>query len=138
MTFEGQYLSYAEYQSLGGSAIGLMPFNILEFEARKQIDLRTQKRLVGIDEIPSEVKLCVFHLINAVMNYSNSITSASSSNGTIASENTDGYSVSYNQANATQIQEIVKSKKVEIDDIILNDLYGVIVNKEHIIYNGVN
>lgn len=138
MTFEGQYLSYAEYQSLGGSAIGLMPFNILEFEARKQIDLKTQKRLVGIDEIPSEVKLCVFHLINAVMNYSNSITSASSSDGTIASENTDGYSVSYNQANATQIQEIVKSKKVEIDDIILNDLYGVIVNKEHIIYNGVN
>ena len=138
MTFEGQYLSYAEYQSLGGSAIGLMPFNILEFEARKQIDLKTQKRLVGIDEIPSEVKLCVFHLIEAIMNYSNSISSASSSNGTIASENTDGYSVSYNQSNATQIQEIVKSKKVEIDDIILNDLYGVIVNKEHIIYNGVN
>ena len=138
MTFEGQYLSYAEYQSLGGSAIGLMPFNILEFEARKQIDLKTQKRLIGIEEIPSDVKLCVFHLIEAIMNYSNSISSASSSNGTIASENTDGYSVSYNQSNATQIQEIVKSKKVEIDDIILNDLYGVIVNKEHIIYNGVN
>lgn len=137
MTFEGQYLSYAEYQSLGGSAIGLMPFNILEFEARKQIDLKTQKRLVGLDEIPSEVKLCVFHLINAVMNYSNSITSANSSNGTIASENTDGYSVSYNQTNATQIQEIVKSKNVELDNIILNDLYGVIVNGEHIIYNGV-
>lgn len=138
MTFEGQYLSYAEYQSLGGSAIGLMPFNILEFEARKQIDLKTQKRLVGIDEIPSEVKLCVFHLIEAIKTYNNSISSAGSSNGTIASENTDGYSVSYNQLDATQIQEIVKSKKVEIDDIILNDLYGVIVNKEHIIYNGVN
>lgn len=138
MTFEGQYLSYAEYQALGGSAIGLMPFNLLEFEARKQIELRTQKRLVGVDEIPSEVKLCDFHLIEEIKIYSNSITSASSSNGTIASENTDGYSVSYNQLDATQIQEIVKSKKVEIDDIILNDLYGVIVNKEHIIYNGVN
>ena len=138
MTFEGQYLSYAEYQSLGGSAIGLMPFNILEFEARKQIDIKTQKRLVGIDEIPDDVKLCVFHLINAVMNYSNSITSANSSNGAVASESTDGYSVSYNQVNATQIQEIVKSKNVELDNIILNHLYGVIVNKEHIIYNGVN
>ena len=137
MTFEGQYLSYAEYQSLGGSAIGLMPFNILEFEARKQIDLRTQKRLVDIEDIPDDVKLCVFHLMNSIMDYSNSITSASSSNGTIASENTDGYSISYNQSDATQIQEIVKSKKVEIDDIILNDLYGVIVNGEHIIYNGV-
>ena len=138
MTFEGQYLTYAEYQTLGGSAFGSMPFNILEFEARKQIDIKTQKRLVGIDEIPDDVKLCVFHLINAVMNYSNSITSANSSNGTIASENTDGYSVSYNQTNATQIQEIVKSKNVELDNIILNHLYGVIVNKEHIIYNGVN
>ena len=138
MTFEGQYLTYAEYQTLGGSAFGSMPFNILEFEARKQIDIKTQKRLVGIEEIPDDVKLCVFHLINAIMNYNNSITSANSSNGTIASENTDGYSVSYNQINATQIQEIVKSKNVELDNIILNHLYGVIVNKEHIIYNGVN
>ena len=137
MEFEGQYLSYAEYQSLGGSAIGLMPFNILEFEARKQIDLRTQRRLIGINEIPEDVKLCVFHLIQVIMNYNNSITSANGSDGTIASENTDGYSVSYNQVNATQIQEIVKSKKVEIDDIMMNDLYGVIINNEHIIYNGV-
>ena len=137
MEFSGQYLNYEEYKSLGGT-LDIMPFNILEFEARKQIDIKTQKRLVGIDEIPDDVKLCVFHLINAVMNYSNSITSANSSNGTIASENTDGYSVSYNQTNATQIQEIVKSKNVELDNIILNHLYGVIVNKEHIIYNGVN
>ena len=138
MTFEGQYLTYAEYQTLGGSAFGSMPFNILEFEARKQIDLKTQKRLVGIDEIPSEVKLCVFHLIKAIMNYSNSISSAGSSNGTIASESTDGYSVSYNQVNATQIQEVINSKSFEIDDIIITYLFGVVVNGEHIIYNGVN
>ena len=137
MTFEGQYLTYAEYQELGGSAIGEMPFNVLEFEARKQIDLKTQKRLVGLEEIPNEVKLCVFHLVERIKSYNNSIASASNSDGSISSENTDGYSISYNQANATQIKEIVSSKNVELDDIIMADLYGLIVNNEHIIYNGV-
>lgn len=136
MTFEGQYLSYAEYQSLGGSAIGTMPFNILEFEARKQIDLRTQNRLIGIDTIPDEVKLCTFHLINRIKSYDETITASTESNGSIASESTDGYSISYNQVNSTQIKEIINSKSAEIDNIIMNDLYGLIVNKEHVIYNG--
>ena len=35
MTFEGQYLTYDEYLALGGPAIGQMPFNLLEFEARR-------------------------------------------------------------------------------------------------------
>ena len=37
MTFEGQYLTYKEYTDLGGSQIGEMPFNLLEFEARRKI-----------------------------------------------------------------------------------------------------
>ena len=137
MTFEGQYLTYAEYQALGGSAIGEMPFNLLEFEARKQIDIRTQRRLVGVATIPNEVKICVFHLIDKIINYSESIESATNSDGSISSENTDGYSISYNQVNATQISQIIMSKNDEIDDVIMNDLYGVIVNNEHLIYNGV-
>ena len=122
MTFEGQYLSYAEYQELGGSAIGVMPFNILEFEARKQIDLRTQGRLISSKNIPNEVKLCTYKLINEIQGYANSIESANNSNGSIASENTDGYSISYNQVNATQIEAIIKSKNVELKDIIINYL----------------
>ena len=137
MTFEGQYLTYAEYQELGGSAIGEMPFNLLEYQARKQIDLRTQKRLIGQEEIPDEVKICTYHLIDKIKAYSDSVESASSSDGSIASENTDGYSISYNQVNATQIQDIIKSKNIELEDIILTDLYGVVLNGEHLIYNGV-
>lgn len=136
MEFNGQYLTYLEYQALGGT-LEEMPFNLLEYEARKQVDLRTQKRLFNVDEIPSEVKLCIYHLIDKLENYNNSIESATNSDGSISSENTDGYSISYNQVNATQIQEIVKSKETELDDLILNDLYGLIVNGEHIIYNGV-
>ena len=52
MTFEGQYLTYAEYLGLGGSAIGETSFNLLEFEARNQIDLRTHNRLVDVETIP--------------------------------------------------------------------------------------
>lgn len=133
MTFEGQYLTYAEYQELGGSAIGEMPFNLLEFEARKQIDLRTQERLKNVDDIPQDVKLCDYHLIEKINSYAEA---TSSIGGNVASENIDGYAISYVTAN--KIQEIVKSKNAELQDIMLSDLYGVIVNKEHIIYNGAN
>ena len=134
MTFEGQYLTYAEYQALGGSAIGEMPFNLLEFEARKQIDLRTQRRLIGLETIPNEVKLCDYHLIERLKNYEESMQETAK-NGSIASENTDGYSISY--SNMSQISEMIKSKNDEIDNVIMQDLYGVNVNGTHVIYNGV-
>ena len=132
MEFSGQYLTYDEYEDLGGT-LAEMPFNLLEFQARKQIDLRTQERLVNSDEIPNEVKLCEFYLIGKIDTYINTISSAEQNN--ITSESIDGYSVSYNDA--TKIQEIIKSKQKEIDEAIMTYLYGVIINKEHIIYNGV-
>lgn len=134
MTFEGQYLTYAEYQTLGGSAIGEMPFNLLEFEARRQIDVRTQKRLKNSNDIPQEVKICEYALINALQTYAG-VTGDVSSNKNVASETTDGYSISY--LTADKISELIKSKNSEIDDIIRVYLLGVIVNNEHIMYCGV-
>jgi hypothetical protein len=136
MTFEGQYLTYAEYQALGGSAIGEMPFNLLEFEARRKIDLKTFNRLKDIDstDIPQEVKLCMYKMINSISAYEES-TNNVSGHGSIASENTDGYSVSY--ITADKISEIVKSQSAELDDIIRTYLLNVIVNDEHIMYVGV-
>lgn len=136
MEFNGQYLTYEEYKALGGT-LDLMPFNLLEFESRRQIDIRTQNRLKNIDskDIPQEVKLCEYRMINSINNYretTNNITS----NGNVASENTDGYSISYVTAN--QIQDIIKSKNVELDDIIREYLIGVIVNGQHIMYLGVD
>ena len=136
MTFEGQYLTYAEYQELGGSAIGKMPFNVLEFEARRKIDIRTFNRIKELDgeEIPQEVKLCEYALINSINNYADS-TNGLAGNGNVASENTDGYSISY--ITTDKISEIIKSKSAELDDIIRTYLTGVIVNGEHVIYCGV-
>ena len=137
MTFEGQYLTYAEYQELGGSAIGEMPFNLLEFEARRKIDIRTQNRLKGVDskDIPQEVKLCEYNLINSINGFANAMTNISN-NGNVASFNSDGYSESY--ITPAQIQDVVKSKSTELDDIVRTYLLGVIFNDQHLMYLGVD
>jgi hypothetical protein len=126
--FEGQYLTYAEYQELGGSAIGEMPFNILEFEARRKIDSRTQNRLRSVETIPNEVKLCEYSLINTIQSYVNE------TNRTIASESVGSYSVDYKD----NIKQVIENKNAELDDIILTELYGLIVNGEHVLYLGVD
>ena len=134
MTFEGQYLTYAEYTSLGGSAMGQTPFDLLEFEARRKIDIRTFNRLKGSESIPQEVKLCEYQLINSIKGYIDTETNITN-NGNVASENTDGYSISY--ITSDKISEVVKSKSDELDDIILTYLTGVIFNGEHLVYCGI-
>ena len=134
MTFEGQYLTYTEYRELGGTEIGEKPFNLLEYEARRKIDVKTLNRLKGIDEIPQEVKLCEYELINKIKSYL-TVTNSIGENGNISSENTDGYSISYITAN--QVSDVVTSKKNDLDDTIRTYLLGVIVDDEHIMYVGV-
>jgi hypothetical protein len=130
MKFDGQYLTYTEYKALGGS-LDMTPFNLLEFEARRKIDERTFNRIKGIKEIPQEIKMCMFALINSLGSYS----SESSNNKNIASETVGSYSVSY--VTGGTIQEIVQSKNVELNDIITTYLMGVVVNSEHVLYLGV-
>jgi len=134
MEFEGQYLTYAEYRSLGGT-LDITPFNLLEFEARRKIDAETQSRLKGTNSqnVPQEVKLCVFSLINSINHYTESIESATQ-NGNVASESTDGYSVSY--VKSSSIKDIINSKSVELDDIIRTYLINVVFNGEHLMYLG--
>lgn len=127
MSFEGQYLSYEEYQSLGGT-LEETPFNIAEFYSRKEIDLRTQKRLNGVEEIPEEVKLCIYNLINLINKYQ-----SQNININLSSESVGDYSVSY----INDYKQIMTNKQSEITDIVMRDLYGVIVNNQHLIYLGV-
>lgn len=131
MEFSGQYLNYNDYRLLGGT-LDQTPFNLLEYEARRKIDERTQGRLKEVADMPQEVKMCVFALINSMNSYGSSIES---NNKNVASESIDGYSVSY--VTGGTIQEIIKSKSVELNDIINTYLIGVIVNGEHIMYLGV-
>lgn len=133
MDFKGQYLSFEEYRGLGGT-LDLTPFNLLEFEARRQIDIRTQLRLKNSKEIPQEVKLCEYKLINSIYEYINTSKNITE-NSNIKSENTDGYSISYSSIH--EINDVIKSKNSEIEDIINAYLLSVVVNGEHLMYCGI-
>ena len=134
MEFTGQYLAYDEYKSLGGN-LDQTPFNLLEFEARKIINNNTQNRLINVSDIPQEVKLCTFKLITSIMKFTKDEDNSQNSN--IASENIDGYSVTYNNISLDQIENVVKSKNAELDDIVYNYLLGVVANNVHVLYRGV-
>ena len=129
MEFSGQYLNYEEYKSLGGT-LDIMPFNILEFESRKIIDTRTQNRLKDIEVIPQAVKMCVNAIIDVIQS---SIIDEKKSN--VSSENIDGYSVTY--LTPSEIQQSIKAKNDEVEDIMFSYLMDVIVNSTPILYLGV-
>lgn len=131
MDFTNQYLSYEEYMSLEGT-LEKVPFDELEFECRRIIDSRTQNRLKNTDEIPQEVKMLENKMIQTLQGYYISLNKAQSG---VASENTDGYSVSYISSN--QISQLIKGKIDVLQDLISEYLFGVIVNNEHVLYLGV-
>ena len=128
MEFSGQYLNYEEYKSLGGT-LDIMPFNILEFESRKRLDTRTQNRLKGIEEIPQEVKMCMYAMINTLEKGIIEIKSS------VASESIDGYSVTY--LSPGEVVQVVNAKQVELEDIMFSYLMHVVVNNVSILYLGV-
>ena len=111
MTFTGQYLTYQEYQSLGGT-LAETPFNLLELEARKIIDKYTFGRLENLETQKNEVKGCDFDLISALDSYNTNIIS----NKGVASESIDGYSISY--LGISNEQE--NGKKSQIKGIVEN------------------
>lgn len=110
MKFDKQYLTYGEYRELKGT-LGEMPFNILEFKARKKIDELTLNRLVNLPSQIQEVKMCIFDMIS-IMNSYETINQKQSSG--VVSENIDGYSVNYG------------SKTAEIETTKSNELYNCI------------
>ena len=128
MEFNNKYLSYEEYKSLGGT-LGEMPFNLLEYNARKEIDSRTQNRLQGIGNNYNEVKLCVYNLITTLGSYESYTTQ----NKAVASESIDGYSVNYGGAST----EVSTVKNKEVEDVISKDLFGLIVDGQHVLYLGI-
>ena len=83
MEFDGQYLTYIEYKGLGGT-LSEMPFNLLEYQARKEIDKYTFGRLQNLKTQNKEVKLCINALIPIIEGHNES------TNKGISSESTNG------------------------------------------------
>ena len=127
MEFEGQYLTYQEYKALGGT-LDEMPFNLLEFNARKKIDERTFGRLINKGQEYQEVKLCVYNMITTLNSYS----SYDTQNKAISSESTDGYSISY----GTPQKSTIEAKNSELEDVIDTYLSNLIVDDVPVLYRG--
>lgn len=127
MEFKGQYLTYQEFKALGGT-LEEMPFNLLEFNARKKIDERTFGRLVDKGQEYQEVKLCVYNMITTLNSYSSYYTQ----NKAISSESTDGYSISY----GTPQKSITEAKNSELEDTINSYLVNVVIDNVPVLYRG--
>ena len=89
-----QYLTYAEYVSLGGTATE-QNFNALEFKARKRIDRITDGRVRNMQEVPEAVKRLMMALITIDAATGDE---AQAANPVVTSFNNDGYSESYGHA----------------------------------------
>ena len=122
MEFENQYLTYDEYKNLGGE-LQKMPFNLLEYRARKEIDKATFNRFLKLNSYPQELKLCVNELITEFHSY-NTI-------GNKSSETVGSYSVSFNKPVVTEEQET-------LDNIITTYLSEIKVNDVPVLYRGVD
>lgn len=127
MEFKGQYLTYQEYLALGGT-LDEMPFNLLEYNARKKIDERTFGRLIDKGQEYQEVKLCVYNMITTLNSYS----SYDTQNKAISSESTDGYSISY----GTPQKSITEAKNSELEDIMNSYLANIVIGNVPTLYRG--
>ena len=127
MEFKGQYLTYQEYLALGGT-LDEMPFNLLEYNARKKIDERTFGRLVDKGQEYQDVKLCVYDMITTLNSYS----SYDTQNKAISSESTDGYSISY----GTPQKSVTEAKNSELEDIMNSYLANIVIDNVPVLYRG--
>ena len=127
MEFKGQYLTYQEYKALGGT-LDEMPFNLLEFDARKKIDERTFGRLIDKGQEYKEVKLCVYNMITTLNSYS----SYDTQNKAISSESTDGYSISY----GTPQKSVIEAKNGELEYIMNSYLANIVIDNVPVLYRG--
>jgi len=135
------YLTYNEYQELGGT-LNEAAFNNIEYEAEVYIDWYTFNRLWKQTEYPSQLKRCMYRLINLLerqMSLMGQPTNSSQQQGTagtsqIASMSNDGVSISYNIVSAHDALEMTKK---EVDRTINQQLAGVTNNLgRKLLYRG--
>lgn len=89
-----QYLTYAQYQSWGGT-LSEAAFNLAEIKARARVDALTMGRVAYMQAVPEQVQAAMMEIITVDQTYS---ASAQASAPVAASFTTDGYSESYGRA----------------------------------------
>ena len=120
------YLTYEEYQNMGGT-LDQTTFNDLEFEARCKVDYWTFGRLKKEEVLPEELQRCMYRLIKLITEaqQASSIDGQGGESGSVAgigSMSNDGVSISYNVLNAKDAVELASK---EMDDCIRQYLADV-------------
>lgn len=95
------YISFEEYEELGGTIADEVTFNRLEYESRMDVDLVTNQRLIEYSAAPGSelqpfeaLKRCMFELIEDALITMVSKEQAKKYGGELTSISNDGYSVS--------------------------------------------
>lgn len=122
MEFKNQYLTYEEYQNIGGK-LEKMPFNLLEYRARKEIDKNTFGRFLKVNDYPQELKLCINELINEMQIYNDV--------GNKSSETVGSYSVTFNKPVSSEENKI-------FENIIKSYLSNTKIDGVPVLYAGVD
>lgn len=132
------YLTYEEYQSMGGT-LDETTFNDYYYQAKALIDYVTFNRLVNDTTFPIELKYCVFRLIKVLQQQNDALSMGWKSDGSsepaIASQSNDGVSISYNVPRADLLFSL---SRTESEDMIRQ--YLVDVRNEagkRVLYRGI-
>lgn len=123
MEFKNQYLKKDEFLELGGKdSMTSSAFNLLEYDAEKEIDELTSSRFrkLSEEEYPQELKMCVYKLMEFLKKANSSI---------ISGETVGNYSIT---------KKTDKEIKQEKESIIKKYLSDTKVNGIFVLYRGVD
>lgn len=132
------YLTYSEYQALGGS-LPEQEFNNLELKAETLINWYTFNRLTKDQTYGDNVKKCVYLLIDILKKQEQAQSLGADQNGNtaacISSQSNDGVSVSFNTLSAEQALQASKSEIEQYIYYCLNNARNTKGRK--LLYRGV-
>ena len=118
------YLTYAEYVEYGGT-LEETAFNQLEFDAESIINYLTFCRLKNDTTFPTEVKRCVYAIMDLLQKQQDAMSMGGSEDegGTgVVQQTNDGVSITYNRMDASVL---FKNSEQEINNKIRYYLQGV-------------
>ena len=136
------YLTYAEYQTMGGT-LDETAFNDFEMEAETIVDWYTFNRLQNDTEYPDKLKRCMYQLIKLAQQKLAAMSPGGAESGEstegegayIVSRSNDGVSISYNVMSAS---ELFKTLKDEFKDTVERYLNGVMNQLgRKVLYRGI-
>lgn len=116
------YLTFADYQALGGTISDALEYNMIEYEVEAIINHYTFNRLCNQAEYPDSLKYCAFLIIQLLASKYNamniSISGESSKGSTtpqIVSESNDDVAVTYATMPAS---DLISANRAEIKAVI--------------------